>query len=127
MNLYQEKPKNKEDEYFLKWSYADSPYSVYDEYGFEEVKKLFLERDSLKNNLDEINYRFNLMFNVLKDLDNEGLFSNKIDRNELLLNLEVIPPNYSNTLRAIKLNPKDSKILDTWIKEAGEESDDTTL
>lgn len=111
---------NPEEAYFLKWSYADSPYTVYDQYGFEEVQALWLPQDHCEDTDENIQRRFDLMLNVLKTLDHEGFFATHFNRNTLLLNLEIVSPDHTNTLRAIELNPQDSHILPIWIEEAAE-------
>ena len=56
------------------------------------------------------------------ELDNEGLFGTGEQRLKIVINVEVMPPNYGNTLRALRLNPREA--LNTWLEEIAEEEPD---
>lgn len=112
--LQRESHNNEEVAYFLKWSYADSPYTIYDSAGFADLQAPFLALSSLEE-------RLALMTSALQELDNDGFFSQHFDRQALLLNVELVPPDPSNTTRAIALNPSNSTILPIWIAEVCEE------
>lgn len=116
---------NKEDEYFIKWSYADSPYTIYKNSFFDEVNRIFKRRDirqiNEKDSTAEFEFRINAMVNAMQLADKEGIFGIGETRLNLLINVEVMPPDESNVERAIKLNPHNSKILPIWLEEAGEE------
>ena len=60
------------------------------------------------------------MEDVMLVLDNDGLFGVGKRRNEIFVNAEVIPPDYSNTERAIRLNRSASTVLKEWLEGAGE-------
>lgn len=104
-----------------KWSYADSPYYAYGEEFFEEIKELF---DDGMEDLDdeqaeeEVNLRIEAMERVMAALDQEGLFGIGDDRMKIVINAEIMPPDYGNTERAIRLNPKEA--LKEWLEEIAE-------
>ena len=54
-------------------------------------------------------------------LDAEGLFSVNQNRDDIIVLVEVMPPDYTNTERAYRMNSKESKIFNDWIEEASEE------
>lgn len=105
------------DKGWWKWDYADSPYAVYgyDEY-FAEVSKLLDERAS-KMTLDELydvewNVRISSMEETLKRLDGDGFFGTGETRKNIIINVEVAPPDYSEYERAIRLNPESALLLE---------------
>lgn len=106
-----------------KWSYADSPYCAYgyDEF-FGEIEKLHEELPNL--NADDNDYEqqteiwLSSMEEAMKRLDKSGLFGNGEKRLNMVINAEIMPPDYSNTLRAKRLNPE--KSLKKWLEEAAE-------
>lgn len=106
-----------------KWSYADSPYYAYGETFFAEVEKVFDERmDGLESDdeiEEEINLRLSCMERAMADLDREGLFGTGKKRNHIVINAEIMPPDYTNTERGIRLNPKEA--LTEWLDEIAEE------
>lgn len=104
-----------------KWSYADSPYYAYGEEYFEEVETLFNERmEDLEEEQidDEVDYRIEAMERVMATLDQEGLFGRGDARLKIVINAEIMPPDYGNTERAIRLNPKEA--LKEWMEEIAE-------
>ncbi len=111
-----------EAKYYLKWSYAESPYFAYGEEYFEEVKKVFNERmRSLGNEAErdnEIELRINSMEQVMHNLDKEGIFGTGEKRLGIVINAEFMPPDYTNTERALRLNPKEA--LQEWLDEIAE-------
>ena len=58
----------------------------------------------------------------MKRLDNKGLFGEGEKRKNIVINVEVMPPDYTNTERALRLNPSES--LTEWLATAAEEPDD---
>lgn len=108
----------------LKWSYADSPYCIYGEEYFSEVVEQFhqlpdihqLERVSFHKECEE---RLECMEAAMKQLDSEGLFGVGQAREQVVVLAEVMPPDYTNTERARRLNPH--KALIDWLNEAAEE------
>ena len=108
----------------LKWSYSDSPYCCFKEDVFNKVKDLFALRPQLTPEISdrewekEYSVRLNAMESAMKRLDSEGLFGVGPERNDILINVEVMPPDHTNTERAKRLNPKSS--LTAWLREAAE-------
>jgi hypothetical protein len=108
----------------LKWSYADSPYTCYGEEFFGEVNRLFDERPSMDHTRTEeewsteFDLRLTAMEAAMKRLDEQGLFGRGPNRDQLVINVEVMPPDRTNTQRAIRLNPKGALV--EWLKEAAE-------
>lgn len=106
-----------------KWSYADSPYYAYGEIFFAEVEKVFNERmESIESDDDiqrEIDLRLNCMEQAMADLDKEGVFGKGKRRKRIVINAEIMPPDYGNTERGIRLNPR--KALVEWLEEIAEE------
>ncbi len=105
----------------LKWSYADSPYYGYGEEHFEGVAKLFELRSFLLDIDSEKEYvvRMNAMEHAMAELDKEGLFGKDETRLGIVINAEVMPPDYGNTERGIRLNPKEA--ITEWLEEIAEE------
>lgn len=112
-----------EARYDLKWSYAESPYFAYGEEYFEEVKKVFSERMKQCTTDDEkekeVLLRINSMERVMHNLDKEGIFGKGKKRLDIVINAEFMPPDYTNTERAFRLNPKEA--LKQWLEEMAEE------
>lgn len=103
----------------LKWSYADSPYCVYGEQYFAEVQKVTEQRDMDETeDLEEYEFRMDSMEKVMADLDKEGLFGSGERRKRIVVAAEVMPPEYENTERVLRLNEKEN--LTEWIEEAAE-------
>jgi hypothetical protein len=107
----------------LKWSYADSPYFCFGEEFFEPVRQLFAMRPdihSLNNGTRNAEYELRLgaMEAAMSTLDQRGLFGLGKDRHNIVINVEVMPPDYTNTLRAMRLNPPEA--ARTWLEEAAE-------
>lgn len=123
-----ERAANEEDDveeakYYLKWSYEETPYFAYGEEYFEEVKEVFLERMSKitteTERDEEIQLRINAMERVMHNLDEMGMFGQDEERLGIVINAEFMPPDYTNTERALRLNPREA--LDEWIEEIAEE------
>jgi hypothetical protein len=108
--------------YYLKWSYADSPFFAYGEEYFDKVKELFNKRPMRINNeekyMKEYAIRLNSMEQAMANLDKEGLFGVENERIKIVINAEVMPPDYTNTARALRLNPKEA--LTEWLEEIAE-------
>lgn len=121
-SIINEKDPN-EAKMYIKWSYADSPYYAYGEEYFSEVDKIFQERMKVLYTEDEIQseieVRINSMERVMANLDKEGLFGRGKERMQVVINAEVMPPDYGNTERAIRLNPREA--IEEWLIEIAEE------
>jgi hypothetical protein len=97
----------------LEWCYASSPYFCFGEEYFREVERLFDLRpdiDSFKDDSEEswqaeYELRLGAMEEALARLDRTGMFGIGEARNRIVVNAEVMPPDYSNTVRAQRLNP----------------------
>lgn len=108
----------------LRWSYADSPFCAY---GYEEhfgrVRALFSERPVMdfkdqEASAAEYELRYRAMEHALRQLDGEGVFGTGHERSRIVVNAEVMPPDYTNTQRARRLNPPEA--LARWLAEAAE-------
>ena len=112
-----------EAKYYLKWSYDESPYFAYGEEFFNDVKDAFIVRTKQINNdvenAREIALRINSMEQALHNLDKEGLFGFGEQRLRIVINAEFMPPDYTNTERALRLNPREA--LNEWLEEIAEE------
>ena len=111
------------DEEDVKWSYADAPYYCYGEDYFHEVNRLFQLRPepSLDDEAawhEEVALRLDAMESAMARLDQEGLFGSGARRLAMVINVEVMPPDYSNVERALRLNPEEA--LHEWLREAAE-------
>ncbi|MBO4391132.1 MAG: DUF4303 domain-containing protein [Lachnospiraceae bacterium] len=114
-----------EDKRLLKWSYADSPYCAY---GYEEFfQELRAEYSLRTKRLDddddeaydtEMDIRMNSMEKAMQELDAQGLFGTGEKRSRMVINAEYMPPDHSNTERALRLNPEEA--LTEWLDEAAE-------
>lgn len=119
---------NTDDIADFKWSSTESPYFEFGSQYFDQVKQAFSARpdiDPLKPEAEyeveyekEFNFRINAMMEALHRCDKKGIFSLNQDRSEIMINVEILPPDYTNTIRAKKLNPLDA--IQTWLKEAAE-------
>lgn len=110
---------SKEDEQFIKWSYAESPYLDFGSGHFTIVKEAFQLRPTMSHNMSDTQWnieyqtRLTAMEKAMERLDQENFFSLTQNRNSLLINVEVVPPDHENTLRAIRLNPPQA--LTEWL------------
>jgi hypothetical protein len=66
----------------------------------------------------EWQFRVGAMEAAMAALDHEGLFGRGPERSRMLINVEVAPPDASNTERAVRLNPADA--VQQWLAEASE-------
>ena len=111
-----------EAKYYLKWSYSETPYFAYGEEFFEDVKNVFIDRmNKLKTAEErqrEVQLRINSMEKVMHNLDAKGMFGRGKQRLNIVINAEFMPPDYTNTERALRLNPQEA--LKEWLEEAAE-------
>lgn len=110
----------------LEWSYADSPYYAYGQEYYKKVEEILYKKRAylLDVGLDDEEYekeiclRLNSMEKVMSNLDKEGLFGTGSERLKVVVNAEIMPPEHSNTERALRLNPIEA--LKTWLDEVAE-------
>ena len=109
----------------LKWSYGESPFFCFGEHCFQHVKDLFLKRPDMNSLVwvegafqAEYELRLRAMETAMSRLDQQGLFGTGEDRLKIAVNVEVMPPDYTNTERAKRLNPPEA--IRTWLKEEAE-------
>ena len=110
----------------LKWSFADSPYCAYGEQYFTDVQKMIDERDldigddeeDDEKFMEEYEFRMDSMEKVMSDLDKEGIFGSGEKRKNIVVAAEVMPPEYTNTERVLRLNSREK--LKEWLEEAAE-------
>jgi len=119
-----EKSKNATEK-SIKWSYADSPYLGFNDKNFQIVDELFNllpQMDDMYADDDELDeqYEFRLlaMELALKQVDDDGIFALNQPRSEVYINVEVMPPDETNTLRALRLN-KPEHIVE-WLDKIAE-------
>jgi len=118
-----EKLENLEDAEIIKWSYADSPYMCYGEEHFRKVDKLF-DNLPIISDLDDkewqeqYDFRLMAMELAMKRVDLENIFALNQPRKDVYINVEVMPPDYTNTERALRLNK--AKDIAEWLEEAAE-------
>ena len=106
----------KEEIPYYKYSFADSPYYAfgYEEY-FQQVKALFYERPEMDYNDEEqwekeYNFRLAAMVYAMKKLDAVGIFSLNQPREQVYINIELMPPDDTDIERALSFNnPEDIK------------------
>lgn len=114
---------SKEDRDAIKWSYADSPYYDFGDEYFNDVRQAFSNRFTI-DQLDniswyrELKYRLNAMELAMKQLDNDGIFDITQPREAVYINVELMPPNFSNVERALRLNNPQN--ITDWLNEAAE-------
>lgn len=114
-----------EDRELIKWSYADSPYCCYRQEDFAEVERLLQERPDIWG-LEEAQFdmeyekRYAAMEEAMRRLDEEGMFAVNQARREVVVLVEVMPPDKENTERAFRMNRSGSKIFREWLEEAAE-------
>lgn len=108
----------------IKWSYADSPYCCWKQEEFAQVEKLLLTTNmwDLSDEDFDLEYekRFSAMEAAMKQLDQEGLFAVNQERDDVVVLVEVMPPDATNTERAHRMNRRNSKIFAEWLDEAAE-------
>jgi len=109
---------------YTKWSYADSPYMCFGEEYFTRVEMLFSQLPVMDYYLDEkewikrYDFRLKAMELALIQIDSDGIFALTQPRKNVYLNVEVQPPDQSNTERALRFNKAED--IRTWLNEAAE-------
>lgn len=110
-------------EYYLKWSYADSPFCIWGEGHYEEVRRLFELRPNIHEDPpggyeSEYCVRVSAMAAAMAQLDAEGLFGMGEERMRIVIGAEVMPPDLSYVVIVRQLNPP--RAIETWLREAAE-------
>lgn len=109
-----------EEKGWWKWDYADSPYAVYgyDEF-FGEAGTLLdkREKELTEDELYDKEWyvRIASMIEAMKRLDNKGFFGTGEDREKVVINVEIAPPDGIEKENALFLNPK-SDLLDDYLQ-----------
>jgi len=85
-----------------------SPFYCFGESHFAEVRQLFAARPPAGTEAD-YEARLEAMERAVALLDAEGLFGAGDERRDILVNVEVMPPDETNTARAARLNPPDAE------------------
>lgn len=114
---------DRESEAELKWAWADSPFCGFGDHHFQRVVELFGARpapavDDYAGWDQEFELRIGAMEQAMLQLDSEGIFGRGAARDAIVINAEVMPPDYGNVERAIRLNPPAA--LTNWLREAAE-------
>jgi hypothetical protein len=98
----------------LEWSATDSPFCCYGDGFFEPVRALFAKRPRIDPMLRddqwdaEWRFRVDAMSAALAQLDKDGIFGRGEARTRIVVNVEVLPPDRTNTDRAVRLNPTEA-------------------
>lgn len=108
----------------IKWAECESPYFAWEQERFSKVEEMLNERSDLRGTDEEYELRFSAMEEAMKQLDAEGLFSKNQPRDKIMVLVEVIPPDYTNTERAYRLNDSGTEIFQEWLDEAAEPLDE---
>ena len=122
--LLESTAKSNEDTENLKWSCSESPLCFFAVECFKTVDDLFQRRPEMNSDLSdaewklEYDLRLDAMEFALKRLDLNGVFGLGKARDKIYINVECMPPDYTNTDRAYRLNPINA--LSTWLEEAAE-------
>lgn len=116
---------DEEEKEMIKWSYADSPYCCWKQEEFDKVSELLGARVNIWDLEDEAfeiecKKRFSAMEEAMKQLDKQGLFEMNQNRMDVVVLVEVAPPDITNTERAYRMNNVISDIFNEWLEEAAE-------
>ncbi|MFJ8912648.1 DUF4303 domain-containing protein [Amycolatopsis sp. NPDC102389] len=103
----------------VRYSYADSPFSIVGEEYLKPVRELFAARPEVFDLDDEasdaeFDLRLRAMETALRRLSDEGLFGVGEARADVLVLVEVVPDDEDNVARARRLNPP-GPALDAWL------------
>lgn len=103
-----------------KWSPCDSPYCAY------KHEEFFKETDDMiRRKMDDLYFDkefyvvINSMEEAMKRLDNLDFFCGDNYRHKIVISVEIMPPEYSNTERIKRLNP--SEAIQEWLEYCSEE------
>lgn len=106
-----------------KWDDSESSFFAWEQERFARVEEMLAERAELRGTDEEYELRLSAMEEAMKQLDAEGLFTQNQPRSEIMVLVEVIPPDYTNTERAYRLNDSSTEIFGEWLEEAAEDED----
>jgi len=109
----------------IKWSYADSPYYAFAEARMADVEARYALRPQLSELKEreaeaELQLRLQAMELAMRQLDAEGLFSRNQPRGEVVVLVEIMPPDPINTEIAKRLNDPAWPAMKIWLEEAAE-------
>ena len=76
------------------------------------------DEDDDEKFMEEYEFRMDSMEKVMSDLDKEGIFGSGEKRKNIVVAAEVMPPDYTNTERVLRLNSRET--LKEWLEEAAE-------
>lgn len=65
----------------------------------------------------EYELRISAMEEAMKGLDREGIFMRNQERKNVLVLVEVMPPDSTNTSRAYEMNDSNTPIFAKWLKK----------
>lgn len=107
----------------LKWDTSSSPYFAFGAEYFAGVNQVFAARGELFDMDDaaseqEFEFRIAAMTEALRRCDAQGIFALNQPRGDIVINVELLPPDETNTQRAKRLNPPEA--LEQWLIEAAE-------
>lgn len=108
----------------IKWSYADSPYCLWQQEKFEQVEALLNARFKFRGSEREYYLRYSAMEEAMRVLDHEGIFALNQNREDVIVLVEVMSPDWTNTERAYRMNNPHTKIFAEWLEEAAEYADE---
>ncbi|MFE6610702.1 DUF4303 domain-containing protein [Amycolatopsis sp. NPDC057786] len=104
----------------VRYSYADSPFSVVGEEHLKPVREMFAARPEVFDIADddasdaEFDLRLRAIETALRRSADEGLFGVGEARENVLVLAEVVPEDEENVARARRLNPP-GPALDAWL------------
>lgn len=107
----------------LKFSPVESPLFYHYERYFKKVEDLFSKRPNIHElndeNFDkEFNLRIDTMVKSLKNADKKGAFGINEERKRWFINVQILPPDSSNLIRAKIFNSE--KKVQEWLDWGGE-------
>lgn len=113
-----------EDDEAEKWDDSERAFFAWERERFARVGEMLSERAELRGTDEEYELQLSAMEEAMKQLDAEVIFAQNQPRSKIVVLVEVIPPDYTNTERAYRLNDSSTEIFEEWLEEAAEESDD---
>ena len=122
--LERAKEDGEEEIDMIKWSYAESPYCAWLQENFVEVEALLNARFKFRGSEREYYLRYSAMEEAMRVLDHEGIFALNQNREDVIVLVEVMSPDWTNTERAYRMNNPHTKIFAEWLEEAAEYADE---